>query len=727
VGDPPIQIDDRYGLQILNLALMRGMVSREQWSVAIERYSAGSGGGRSLAEHLLELHYLTPKQLSCLHEEIRNARIREKAPPSLPPAPAPPPEGPVPFGRFMLRREIGRGGRGSVYEAVDTLSGQRVAVKLIRNSPDTRPEELAREEEWFLREAETALRLPDHPGIVRVLASGIAQGKRWLSLELVEGVELDRWAALHPDPRGRVAVLRDIALAVHAAHEAGFVHRDLKPRNILVDAHGRPRVTDFGTARSVRQDPRASVTAWGNVVGTAVYMSPEQARDGADVDPRADVYSLGVMLYEFLCGRAPFEGGTAIDTIMKALHRPLRRPSEQAPGRRVDPDLERICLRALARERADRTASALEFADDLDAWLHGNRRARLSARAKRLLGAVLLAGVAVAAAVSLRSRPAPAPPDTGAVSFVPGRPDGAGGILLLDRGASPLETGAHAGRPFTAVTAVEGGWGLLPLDVDDAWSAGAALVGIEVDYLDDDVPVGYFGVQYDSTDERLAERGALKWGGTVWLGGSGIWKTWRGILPDPRFGGRQPGGSDLRIYSGVPALRLGRVSLRKIELDRAARLHPEAFRAEAVDPASLLPGLRADFFRGRDLRAAAGTRTDPGIAFIWDGGSGPFGLTDDFSARWSGWLRVPKTGRYLLELESDNGARLLLHGRTVLERWEAHASTTDLVLCDLEEGLHPFTLEYYEELQRASVLFSCLAPSGGRMVELSHGAFFHRP
>lgn len=259
--------------------------------------------------------------------------------------------------RYELGRLIGAGGMADVYEGFDRLLGRQVAVKIPHPQLARDPTFLAR----FRREATMAASLT-HPGVVAVFDSGQDDGISYMVMEYVEGATLS--AVLRAegafDP-GRAA---DLGIAVcgalGAAHAKGLIHRDIKPSNIMVARDGRVKVMDFGIARTLT----APVTLTGSVgiVGTAKYMSPEQAR-GAPVDGRSDLYSLGVCLYECLSGRPPFEGESPV---VVATHHVYAAPP---PLRGLRPEVpaayETVIARAMAKDPADRFQAAADLAEDL--------------------------------------------------------------------------------------------------------------------------------------------------------------------------------------------------------------------------------------------------------------------------------------------------------------------------------------------------------------------------
>ncbi len=281
---------------------------------------------------------------------------------------------PVPFGKYLLMREIGRGGMAIVYEAKDTTLDRRVALKMMIDNPYQDPAEATQDEERFLREARFTASLSKHPNIVSVYEAGVMEGKRYIVMEYIDGHPMSRWRRMGSlSVRQQIVLIRDVALAVHFAHDNGVIHRDLKPQNVLVDDERRPHITDFGLAKAAGENVSASLTAPRMTVGTPQYMSPEQAKGLKTVDRRADVWSLGVMLFEVLTGRPPFTGVTPIEILMKVVNNTVPTPTQVLRGAHpaLDKSIESICMRALTKDPRERYQTSKAFAEDLSRWLKG--------------------------------------------------------------------------------------------------------------------------------------------------------------------------------------------------------------------------------------------------------------------------------------------------------------------------------------------------------------------
>jgi tetratricopeptide (TPR) repeat protein len=874
VPDGSESAQDRLGVLIGNLALRRGFITPQQLRDALADQARQAASGRDpglLGEVLVARSLITPAQLEELLAEQETQtgvpRPAAGAPRRARPSPRPGDE-PSSLGKYLLTRSLGRGAVGAVFAAIDTSLDRKVALKLLLSSLDPAAGTDAREEKRFIKEAQLAANIPRHPHIVSVYEAGELEGKRFIAMELASGRQMDAWRKSSPAPalRLQVRVLRDVALAVHHAHEEGVIHRDLKPQNILVDERNEPHVTDFGLALERRVEDRSAVSAVGAVMGTPAYMSPEQAQGRTDLDRRTDIYALGVMLYEALSGRVPFRGRTPIETIMMTANDPVPPPS-QAAGAAVDPALEAICLRALAKDARRRIPTARKLADDLSRWLKGPTTIRASApvRRKPLLlasagaGALLLAAllalawprrdpnaadlaaaeamlrqgnhdralvlyelvaardpaceparVGRAAALARRrealqgdldlaarlvrqgrypeahklfttilavdpsnaaaaagqrdaqarllqeaetarkaardavteadrraaeekaaaldsaraevARSAPEiPPSSPAgaapsVQFSMGDPAGMVGLRILSAPDGPWQAVVLEGKPCIRVLPNSSGVFRLYFDVDPSWTAQPAVVQFEIDYLDS-ASAEALELQYDSTDLADEYQGAYARIPPQTRQGTGGWKTWRGWMPCPNLRSRQSGGADFRLQ--------GRdLVIHRVRLSPAGPTSPR-IAATADAPRTTAPGLAGMTHSGTAFDVPKSARVDAGIRFQWADKTGPDGMTGNFSIRWTGWFKAPRTGRYVFRTLSDDGVRLAVGGTNLISNWTNHQPQVDFVLCDLEEGLHPIQLDYYQGAGPGTIDLACFAESDARMQRLDPAPFLH--
>jgi eukaryotic-like serine/threonine-protein kinase len=264
--------------------------------------------------------------------------------------------------RYEVGRLLGAGGMAEVYEGRDRLLARRVAIKVLQSQYVRDQGFLLR----FKREAQAAASL-SHPNVVAVYDTGSEDGTHFIVMEFVEGRTLKdvirQEGPLYPD---RVAeICADVCAALVAAHARGLIHRDIKPGNVMLTPDGKVKVMDFGIARATTSE---TITQTAAVLGTAQYISPEQAQ-GQPVDPRSDLYSLGCCLYEMLTGTVPFTGATPV----AIAYRHVR--EDPTPPRMLNPDvpapLEAICLKAMAKLPDNRYQTAAEFRDDLERFRNG--------------------------------------------------------------------------------------------------------------------------------------------------------------------------------------------------------------------------------------------------------------------------------------------------------------------------------------------------------------------
>ncbi|MBI2931916.1 MAG: protein kinase [Planctomycetes bacterium] len=310
------------------------------------------------------------------------------------------------FGRYRWQALLGHGAVGAVYKALDIRLNRVVALKVL--AKDFAEDVAAR----FLREAQLMANL-QHPNIVPVYDVASEDGVHYFTMKCIEGGTLaSALAGGKLDLRRRIETLETVARAVHAAHQANVIHRDLKPANILLDANGTPHIGDFGLAHVTRESTSV-LTREGSLLGTAAYMSPEQASGHAEtLGAQSDVHALGVILYEMLTGRVPFLGADFATTLYAILTEPPKPPRRISP--KTPADLEKVALKALEKHPRNRYTGAQDFADDLRRWLNGEpvRAAapslwrRLKPRSRRALTILLAAALALGAYWARPKRPA---------------------------------------------------------------------------------------------------------------------------------------------------------------------------------------------------------------------------------------------------------------------------------------------------------------------------------
>jgi eukaryotic-like serine/threonine-protein kinase len=309
-------------------------------------------------------------------------------------------------GRYRIQRKLGAGGMADVYLAEDQELGRRVAIKILngRHAND------AQFIERFRREAKNAAAL-NHPNIVSIYDRGNAEDTYYIAMEFLDGRTLKELIVSRGAAPVNVAIeyARQILSALRFAHRHGIVHRDIKPHNVLVDSEGRVKVTDFGIARA----GTSQMTETGSIVGTAQYLSPEQAR-GGEVDQRSDLYSLGIVLYELLTGKTPFDGDTPVEIAMKHLSNAPKPPSTLRAD--IPPELDMVVLRALAKNPDDRYQSADEMEADLERVARGARvsAATVDTATQVLRRPATAAAATTAAAVTAATMIATPPAGSGA-------------------------------------------------------------------------------------------------------------------------------------------------------------------------------------------------------------------------------------------------------------------------------------------------------------------------
>jgi serine/threonine-protein kinase len=331
--------------------------------------------------------------------------------------------------RYRVLRKIGAGGMADVYCAEDTHLGRKVAVKLLHSR-------FAQDQEFverFRREASSAAGL-QHPNVVGVYDRGEFDGTYYIAMEYCEGASLKQVVTRDAPlaPQRAIAITKQILIAARFAHRRNVIHRDLKPHNVILDEDENVKVTDFGIARAAGSD----ITEVGAVMGTAQYLSPEQAQ-GRPVTEESDLYSIGVVLYEMLTGRAPFEGDSPVAVALKHVNQPAPSPRELQPG--LPAELEVVVLKALAKDPSDRFSDADSFIKALEGVEQRLREGPVDAES-----------TAVFAPLPVRSPPTPPPPPPPP----PAAESAAAGPPPPAVGEAPQRAGSWRRNPWVWVGAV---------------------------------------------------------------------------------------------------------------------------------------------------------------------------------------------------------------------------------------------------------------------------------
>ncbi len=505
---------------------------------------------------------------------------RPSLPPTLPPASRTSSAAPTCIGRFQVRARLGAGAFGTVYRAYDPQLDREVALKVPRPGTLDGPGRVER----FLREARAAARLR-HPHIVPVYDAGKDGGHYYIASAFIEGQPLaGAVGTAGMDFRRAAQVVRELAEAAGYAHGQGIVHRDVKPANVMLDGQGRAHLMDFGLA--AKQDEAEKLTNEGAILGTPAYMAPEQAAgQRGEARPASDQYALGVVLYELLTGRTPFEGPPSI-VLYHALH------TEPPPPRSLRPvlprDLETVCLKAMARRPADRYPDCQALADDLRRWLEGEpiaarrlgvaerlgrwaRRNKLVAGLTAAVALALLLGVAFSAYFAAReaTQRGRAEERAGAAEAAEGharaeqreaRRDEA--RLALERGLSLCEQGEPARGLLWLARALRSASEGQDPDLERVARCNLAGWAPEVVPRRPTLPVGgsTYVVAYTADGSKLLTGGSA--GARLWEVATGrpltdAWPAARPVLaaafsPDGKavvLGGGQPGSGEARVWA----------------------------------------------------------------------------------------------------------------------------------------------------------------------------------
>ena len=427
-----------------------GMATPEQISAALRAQAdaAAKNASLPLADALVKLGIITGAQKDAVLRKVGEKK------------------GVSSLLHYRLIRKLGEGGMGAVYLAEDTKAAKKVAIKILPRRFSSTPELLKR----FKREADTAVRLR-HPNVVGAFSAGEDAGFHFYVMEYCEGETLDRLLKRgEPMPVFKAAeIVIQAARGLLAAHGLGFVHRDVKPSNIILTTKGEAKVLDLGLTKNFEDSAESLKTQSGAILGTPHYIAPEQARGAKDIDGRADIYALGATFYHLLSGEPPYTGQTGVEVIYKHVHEPP--PDLRARRADIPPAVDAIVRKMLAKDPARRYADCAELVADLEAFLAGRSPdadeaakkttitpppAKAKGRGPLLAGVGLgAAALVVAAVVAFRPPPEavatsgpplqiPAPKEIDLLKGVDVKRDAVDGLWSLQQGELLLNDGAPA-------------------------------------------------------------------------------------------------------------------------------------------------------------------------------------------------------------------------------------------------------------------------------------------
>lgn len=267
------------------------------------------------------------------------------------------------FGNYEIISELGRGGMGVVYKARDPKLNRVVALKVLLAGDGASEDQIMR----FHREAESVAKL-SHPNIIPIYDIGQEGNQHYFTMDFTDGEPLDKYVKENKLKTNQsIEIMQKVASAISYCHDKGILHRDMKPANVIIDKNGEPHIMDFGLAKATEvQDTKLTQT--GMIMGTPAYLSPEQGESAKDIDGRTDIWSMGIMLYEMLCGETPFQGESAMEIITKVC---MDDPTPLNQKKKVSTDINTVTMKCLEKDRNERYTTAKDFADDLQRYLDG--------------------------------------------------------------------------------------------------------------------------------------------------------------------------------------------------------------------------------------------------------------------------------------------------------------------------------------------------------------------